>query len=102
MYARTDVGGAYRWNNVAGGDAQWMPLQDFVGRFDSGFNLGVESLAFDPNDPTRLYLAVGEYTESYGTNGYILASSNMGNTFTALALPFKRSEEHTSELQSLR
>jgi hypothetical protein len=89
MYARTDVGGAYRWNNVAGGDAQWVPLQDFVGRFDSGFNLGVESLAFDPNDPTRLYLAVGEYAESYGTNGYILASSNMGNTFTALALPFK-------------
>jgi hypothetical protein len=89
MYARTDVGGAYRWNNVAGGDAQWVPLQDFVGRFDSGFNLGVESLALDPNDPTRVYLAVGEYTESYGTNGYILASSNMGNTFTALALPFK-------------
>jgi hypothetical protein len=89
MYARTDVGGAYRWNNVTGGDSQWVPLQDFVGRFDSGFNLGVESLALDPNDPTRLYLAVGEYTESYGTNGYILSSSNMGNTFTALALPFK-------------
>jgi Chitobiase/beta-hexosaminidase C-terminal domain len=89
MYARTDVGGAYRWNNVAGGDAQWVPLQDFIGRFDSGFNLGVESLALDPNDPTRLYLAVGEYTESYGTNGYILASSDMGHTFTALALPFK-------------
>jgi hypothetical protein len=66
-----------------------VPLQDFVGRFDSGFNLGVESLALDPNDPTRVYLAVGEYTESYGTNGYILSSSNMGNTFTALALPFK-------------
>jgi hypothetical protein len=89
MYARTDVGGAYRWNNVTGGDAQWVPLQDFVGRFDSGFNLGVESLALDPNDPTRVYLAVGEYTESYGTNGYILSSSNMGNTFNALALPFK-------------
>ncbi|HEY5328995.1 MAG TPA: chitobiase/beta-hexosaminidase C-terminal domain-containing protein [Acidobacteriaceae bacterium] len=89
MYARTDVGGAYRWNDVPGGDTQWVPLQDFVGRFDSGFNLGVESLALDPNDPTRLYLAVGEYTESYGTNGYILASSDMGHTFTAVALPFK-------------
>ncbi len=89
MYARTDVGGAYRWNNVTGGDAQWVPLLDFTGRFDSGFNLGVESLAMDPNDPTRLYLAVGEYTESYGTNGYILASSDMGHTFTAVALPFK-------------
>ena len=89
MYARTDVGGAYRWNNVTGGDAQWVPLLDFTGRFDSGYNLGVESLALDPNDPTRLYLAVGEYTESYGTNGYILASSDMGNNFAAVVLPFK-------------
>jgi len=89
MYARTDVGGAYRWNNVAAGDAHWVPLQDFTGRFDSGLNLGVESLALDPNDSTRLYLAVGEYTESFGTNGYILASADMGHTFTAVALPFK-------------
>ncbi len=89
MYARTDVGGAYRWNNTAGGDTQWVPLLDFVGRFDSGFNLGVESLGLDPNDATRLYLAVGEYADSFGTNGYILTSSNMGNSFTAVALPFK-------------
>ncbi len=88
MYARTDVGGAYRWNNIAGGDAQWVPLQDFVGRFDSGFNLGVESLGIDPNDATRLYLAVGEYQESFGTNGYILTSGNMGASFTAVPLPF--------------
>ncbi len=88
MYARTDVGGAYRWNNTTGGDTAWTPLLDFVGRFDSGYNLGVESLALDPNDPTRLYLAVGEYTESYGTNGYILASSNMGNSFSEVPLPF--------------
>ena len=89
MYARTDVGGAYRWNNVPGGDAQWVPLLDFVGRFDSGYNLGVESLAMDPNDASRLYLAVGEYTESYGTNGYILSSDDMGKTFSEVALPFK-------------
>ena len=89
MYARTDVGGAYRWNNVTGGDKQWTPLTDFVGRFDNGFNLGVESLALDPNDATKLYLAVGEYGESFGTNGYILSSANMGNSFTAYALPFK-------------
>lgn len=89
MYARTDVGGAYRWNNVSGGDAQWVPITDFVGRFDNGFNIGVESLGLDPNDATRVYLAVGEYAESYGTNGYILSSGDMGNTFTAYALPFK-------------
>jgi Chitobiase/beta-hexosaminidase C-terminal domain len=89
MYARTDVGGAYRWNSVAGGDKQWVPITDFVGRFDSGFNIGVDSLGLDPKDPTRVYLAVGEYTESFGTNGFILSSSDMGNTFTSYALPFK-------------
>ncbi len=88
MYARTDVGGAYRWNNITGGDSQWVPLLDFVGRFDNGYNLGVESLGIDPNDATRLYLAVGEYQESFGTNGYILTSSNMGASFTAVPLPF--------------
>ena len=86
MYARTDVGGAYRFNNVTGGDTQWTPITDFVGRFDNGFNLGVESLGLDPNDPTRLYLAVGEYVGM--SNGYILSSADMGNTFTAFALPF--------------
>ena len=86
MYARTDVGGAYRFNNVTGGDTQWTPITDFVGRFDDGFNLGVESLALDPNDPTRVYLAVGEYVGSF--NGYILSSADMGNTFTSFALPF--------------
>ena len=89
MYARTDVGGAYRWNNVANGDTQWVPLTDFVGRFDSGYNLGVESLALDPNNANLLYLAVGEYDDSYGDNGYILSSSNMGDSFTAYPLPFK-------------
>ncbi len=89
MYARTDVGGAYRWNNTAGGDTEWVALQDFVGRFDSGFNLGVDSLGLDPNDPTRVYLAVGEYADSFGTNGYVLSSGDMGKSFTAVALPFK-------------
>ncbi len=89
MYARTDVGGAYRWNNVAGGDKQWVPITDFVGRFDNGFNLGVESLGLDPNDPTRVYLAVGEYDDDFGDNGYILSSADMGKSFTAYALPFK-------------
>ena len=89
MYAHTDIGGAYRWNNVPGGDTQWVPLNDFSGRFNSGFDLGTQSLAIDPNDTSKLYLAVGDYTESYGDDGAILISSDMGNTFTAVPLPFK-------------
>jgi hypothetical protein len=89
MYAHTDIGGAYRWNNVAGGDTQWVPLNDSIGAFNSGFDLAVQSLAIDPNDTSRLYLAMGAYTESYGSNGAILYSSDMGTTFTAVSLPFK-------------
>jgi hypothetical protein len=88
MYARTDVGGAYRFDTNSG-DTQWVPITDFVGRQDQGFDLGVESLALDPNDPTRVYLAMGAYDDSYGHNGYIFASSNKGNTFTSVQLPFK-------------
>jgi hypothetical protein len=89
MYAKTDIGGAYRWNNVSGGDTQWVPLLNFVGRFESGFDQGVESLAIDPNDPQKLYLAVGEYADSYGDTGVILISDDMGNTFTEVPLPIK-------------
>lgn len=89
MYAHTDIGGAYRWNNVTGGDSQWIPLNDFIGAFNSGFDLAIQSLAIDPNDATRLYLAIGAYTESYGHNGAILASSDMGKTFTAIPLSIK-------------
>ena len=89
MYAHTDIGGAYRWNNVAGGDTQWVPLTDFIGGFNQGFDLGVQSLAIDPSDATKLYLAIGEYTESYGHNGAVLASSDMGKTFTATPLSIK-------------
>ena len=88
MYAKTDIGGAYRWNS-AGGDTQWVPLLNFVGRFYSGFDQGVDSLAIDPSDPQRLYLAVGEYADSYGQNGTILLSDNMGATFTPVQLPIK-------------
>ncbi len=88
MYAKTDVGEAYRWSTEAG-DTQWVPLQDFIGRFYSGFDIGVESLALDPNNPDALYLAVGEYVDSYGQNGAILISGDQGKTFTPVPLSFK-------------
>ena len=87
-YAKTDVGEAYRWSEAAG-DKQWVPLQDFIGRFYSGFDIGVESIALDPNNPDKLYLAVGEYVDSYGQNGAILISGDQGKTFTPVPLTFK-------------
>ena len=85
IYARTDIGGAYRWNAVT---RRWIPLQDWLKRDD--WNLyGVESIGLDPSDPKKLYLAVGTYTNSWGGNGAILRSTDQGRTFQRTDLPFK-------------
>jgi xyloglucan-specific exo-beta-1,4-glucanase len=86
VYARTDIGGAYRWNATT---STWIPLLDWISPDD--WNLtGVESLATDPVDPNRLVLAVGTYTNNFTTqNGAILRSTDQGNTFQRTDLPFK-------------
>ena len=76
VYARTDVGGAYRWNPA---DKTWIPLNDDLPR-DSNF-LGIESVAADPVDANKVYLAVGTYTGSWVGNGAILRSKDRGNTW---------------------
>ncbi len=85
LYARTDIGGAYRW---LPGERRWLPLMDWMGEDDSG-RFGVESLALDPSDPDRLYLAVGTYLHERAQNGAILRSTDRGATFQRTALPFK-------------
>ncbi|MFS8095691.1 RICIN domain-containing protein [Lentzea alba] len=83
LYARTDMGGAYRWDGKAG---RWVPLTDWV----SDWNLlGIESVATDPVDPERLYLAAGTYTNDWAGNGAILRSADQGRTFQRTDLPFK-------------
>lgn len=75
IYARTDIGGAYRWNAA---DESWIPLTDFVGWDDWNKN-GVDALATDPVDPDRVYMAVGTYTNSWDqNNGSILRSTDRG------------------------
>ena len=85
VYARTDIGGAYRWNPATG---SWIPLLDWIGRAQSNY-IGVESIGLDPADPTRLYLAGGTYTESWAGDGAILVSTDQGNTFQTVPLPIK-------------
>lgn len=85
VYARTDVGGAYRWDARAG---SWVPLLDWLGRAE--WNLqGVESLAVDRTDPERLYLAVGTYTNPDVSLGEILRSCDQGRTWQRTPLPFR-------------
>jgi hypothetical protein len=75
-FARTDVGGAYRYDPAA---RRWMPITDWVGHNDSNL-LGIESIAADPVDPNRVYLAAGMYVTA--GNGSILSSTDMGQTWT--------------------
>ena len=86
VYARTDIGGAYRFDTEAG---RWVPLLDWIGFPDWNLS-GVESIAVDPVDPERVYLAVGTYTNEWTSeNGAILRSPDQGRTFQRIDLPFK-------------
>jgi photosystem II stability/assembly factor-like uncharacterized protein len=80
FYARTDVGGAYRWDAPA---QRWIPVTD---SFDAVDFTGIESLALDPNDTNRVYLAAGIYA---GSRAAIFRSDNQGRTWQRTEEPFK-------------
>ncbi len=85
-YARTDIGGAYRWVESS---KSWTPLLDSVGWDDWG-HTGVASIATDPVDPDRVYAAVGTYTNSWDPgNGAVLRSADRGASWRKAELPFK-------------
>ncbi|WP_217177860.1 sialidase family protein [Streptomyces sp. AC495_CC817] len=84
-YARTDIGGAYRWDDHK---ARWTPLTDHLG-WDDWNLLGVEAIALDPAHPDRVYLALGTYTQPWAGNGAILRSDDRGATWTRSDLTVK-------------
>ncbi|HTV23239.1 MAG TPA: hypothetical protein VMG12_31340 [Polyangiaceae bacterium] len=75
-YARTDVGGAYRYDANA---KTWVPLLDWVSDEQTGF-LGVESIALDPSEPSRVYLLVGISYFHQGKTA-VLRSNDFGASF---------------------
>src|SRR3954469_26070712 len=86
VYARTDIGGAYRWTEST---QSWTPLLDWVGQNNWGYN-GALSIAPDPVDTKRVYAAVGMYTNDWDpNNGAILRSADKGDTWQITKLPFK-------------
>ncbi|HSY01497.1 MAG TPA: hypothetical protein VK819_05060, partial [Acidobacteriaceae bacterium] len=84
-YARTDMGGAYRWNEAT---HRWTPILDWVPYKDLNL-MGVESIAVDPADANRVVLACGTYTSVATPNGAILRSDDRGRTFERTDVPFK-------------
>jgi photosystem II stability/assembly factor-like uncharacterized protein len=80
MYARTDVGGAYRRDDTA---QRWIPITDGIGESDF---TGIESLALDPVDTNCVYLAAGIYRH---TRAAIFRSRDQGRTWLRTEVPFK-------------
>ena len=92
IYARTDVGGAYRWDENS---QRWIPITDsFVVDFT-----GIESLAVDPNDTNRVYLAAGIYESMRSA---IFCSDNQGRTWRRTDVPFKMGGNETGRFNGER
>ena len=85
LYARTDVGGVYRYDFAA---RRWSPLLDALAHADGDMN-GILSVAVDPNDPGKLYLACGLYLGDWAHNGAVMRSDDQGATWAKTDLPFK-------------
>lgn len=85
VYLRTDMGGAYRWDSK---NSKWVQLLNWISSKDWNL-LGCESIATDPIDTDRVYIAAGTYTNDWAENGCILRSTDRGETFEKIQLPFK-------------
>ncbi|USI73021.1 WD40/YVTN/BNR-like repeat-containing protein [Sphingomonas morindae] len=78
-YLRTDMGGAYRWSAR---EARWRPLQDDEG--EPSF-MGIESIAPDPVDPDRVYMAAGMGKDAPAA---IFRSNDRGAHWVRQPVPF--------------
>lgn len=85
VYARTDIGGAYRWDTTT---KHWIPLTDWASAHDWNL-LGTESVGLDPSDANRVYIAAGMYTNDWAGNGSFLRSYDRGKTWKRTDFPFK-------------
>lgn len=80
FYLRTDMGGAYRLDP---GSGTWVPLQDSnpVSSY-----MGIESIAADPLNPDRVWLAAGMTARQPAA---IFRSTDRGRTWAVIETPFR-------------
>ncbi|BCE00560.1 PKD domain-containing protein [Marinicellulosiphila megalodicopiae] len=81
-YARTDIGGLYRWDKEIVG---WHAVTDSFDVTEGGY-IGAESVALDPNNAAMLYMSTGLYVQN--GNGRLYISSDQGDSWTHADLPF--------------
>jgi len=82
LYARTDVGGMYRYDNAG---HRWLPLMDGFGH-DDWDCMGVMSMAVDPDNADRLYATCGLYLSDRVGDGGVARSDDRGATWTVTRL----------------
>ncbi|MGQ3052409.1 MAG: dockerin [Roseateles sp.] len=83
LYARTDIGGAYRWEAST---SSWTPITDGFSASES-FHQGAESIALDPNNDQLVYMVTGLYSSADAT-ARLYISANRGASWTSVNLPF--------------
>ena len=79
-YFRTDIGGAYRWNDLT---KKLDQLLFFA--YEKSQYYGVGGIALDPSDPNKLILAVGRYCDPAQTA--ILISNDKGLSWSKEIVP---------------
>lgn len=80
-YARTDVGGAYRFDQ---GQNRWQSISYNITSDDVGL-MGIDGMAIDPEKPGRIFLLAGT---SYFSNGKtcIMISEDYGETYETVEI----------------
>lgn len=75
--ARTDVGGAYKWNYSS---SKWEQITTYISEDNKGL-YSIEGIAIDPQNENNIYLLAGnQYFSSQKTA--VLCSKDGGKTFT--------------------
>lgn len=79
FYARTDVGGAYRWDEAS---KKWTSLMDWVDVSERGL-LGIEAIAVDPQVSGKVYMVAGTSYWNDGRTAF-LRSSDKGASWDVI------------------
>ncbi len=77
IYARTDVGGIYRWDED---NNRWIQLSFGFEHLTRLYS--VDGMAIDPNNKDVVYIAVGNGTGSGGNRVGVYKSTDRGNTWS--------------------
>ena len=82
LYARTDVGGAYKWDETT---LSWNRITDWITETEWPL-MGIQSMCIDPAMPSRIYMMGGLYINPPSC---IMRSDDYGKTFKRFVVPFQ-------------